>query len=434
MAFTPQISTLGALQNSLKRIYDPDYFELHLNYRAPFYQMIQQSKNHEADGEGAFWPFYLQTPQNMGSPAEGGDLPPVKTRTEVQARVRPVQFVNSFQISFILAAVGTKRGSFSKTEIQRHMWEATTDVTKHMNRVMAGSHGSGRLCQVEAATAASTTFVAKQGLGSPGVLLLRKNMLIDVFTLDSGGVISSGGAATQIKINDITPATRTVTLNTALTLAANEHVYNFPDYNNTSNGLLGLVDDGTFLTTIHNQSRATFSELKATVLDAGGVLRPLTEELLIDGASQTLQNSGQEIDCLILNSGQMRQYLKFVIPQRRYNVSGKGVPSYQTGYREDELQFLWGGKTCAIKRMEDIHPRTVFGITSSLIRRFEVEKLDWYDHGGGQILAQGVGTNGRKTTQEATIFAVTNIGNLQPNGHFVIRDLLDPQLAGDPAE
>jgi hypothetical protein len=354
---------------------------------------------------------------------------------EVQARVRPIQFTNSFQISFILAAVGTKRGSFNKTEIQRHMWEATTDVTKHMNRVMAGSHGSGRLCQVEATTAASATFVAKQSGGAnQGVILLRPNMLIDVYTLDSGGAISSAGAATQIKINSIAKATRTVTMATALTLTANEHVYLYPDYNNTSNGLLGLVDDGTFLTTIHNQSRSSFEELKATVLDGGGVNRPLTEELLIDGASQVLQNSGQEIDCILMNSGQMRQYLKFVIPQRRYNVTGKGVPAYQTGYREDDLQFLWGGKTCHIKRMEDISPRNVFGITTSLIRRFEVQKLDWFDHGGGQILAQGVGTAGRKTTEEATIYGVTNIGNLQPNGHFVIRDLLDPQLCGDPAE
>jgi len=431
MAFTSVVSTLGGLQNSLKRIYDPDYFELHQNYRAPFYQMIQQSKNHEADGEGAFWPFYLETPQNMGSPAEGGALPPVKSRTEVQARVRPIQFINSFQISFILAAVGTKRGSFSKTEIQRHMWESTTDVTKHMNRVMAGSHGSGRLCQVQDATVATASFVAKL---PQGTLLIRPNMLLDVYTLDSGGVISSTGAATQIKVNSVVPATRTVNLATALTLSANEHVYVYPDYNNTSNGLLGLVDDGTFLTTIHNQSRSSFPGLKATVLDNGGVLRPQTEELLIDGASQTLQNSGQEIDCLLMNSGQIRQYLKNVIPQRRYNVNGKGVPAYQTGAREDDLQFLWGGKTCHIKRMEDISPRNIFGITTSLIRRFEVEKLDWYDHGGGQILAQGVGASGRTTTQEATIYSVTNIGNLQPNGHFVIRDLLDPQLCGDPAE
>jgi len=430
MPFTPVISTLSQLQNSLKRIYDPDYFELHQNYRAPFYQMLQQSRNHEADGEGAFWPFYLATPQNQGSPAEAGDLPPTKPRTEVQARVRPIQFTNSFEISFILAAVGTKRGSFSKTEIQRHMWEATTDVTKHMNRVMAGSHGSGRLGQVNAGTAASTSFVMKQPWG---ILLLRPNMLIDVYTLDVGGAISSAGAATQIKIDSLVRATNTVNMNTALTLAANEHVYLYPDYNNTSNGLLGLVDDGTFLTTIHNQSRTSFEDLKATVLDNGGTLRPLTEELLIDGASQVLQNSGQEVDCLLMNSGQMRQYLKFVIPQRRYNVTGKGVPAYNTGYREDDLQFLWGGKTCHIKRMEDILPRNVFGITTDKIRRFEVEKLDWYPQGNG-ILAQGVGATGYKTTQKATIYSVTNIGNLQPNAHFVIRDLLDPQLSGDPAE
>jgi len=435
MAFTTQPGTLANLQNSLKRIYDPEFFSLMQNVNAPGYKMLLEAKNVVADGEGYFWPFYMGTPQNMGAPAEGNDPPPSKQRIEVQARVRPTQMINTFKISFIMAAIGTKRGTFGKAEVQRQIEEATIDITKHLNRTLLGSHGSGRLGQIEANNGGAVTITMKKPLGA---WLLRKKMLIDVYTLDTAGAISSSGAATQIEVTGVNYSTRVVTLGTSITVLANEHVYVYPDYNNTINGFAGLFDDGTNLTTIHNQSRSTYEDLKATVsAGVGGVLRPLTEELMIDLAANVLQTSGEEIDTFVMNSGQIRQYLRFVIPNRRYNIDGKGVPAYQTGYKEADLQFFAGGNVVAIKRFEDVSPRVIYGFCKKYLRKFETEKLDWIRHGGdrqGGILTQGIGAAGRNTTYEAAIYVVTNAGYMKPNAAGVARDLLDPQMLGDPAE
>jgi hypothetical protein len=194
---------------------------------------------------------------------------------------------------------------------------------------------------------------------------------------------------------------------------------------------MGIVDDGSLLTTIHNQSRSTYEELKAS-LDSASSLRYLSEELLIRKSFDVYQLSGQYVDNILMNSGQVERYLAFVRPDRRYpvNPGQKGVPDFKTGYDEDSLEFLYGGKRAKITMMVDIPPRTVLGITRAMLRRFTLRKMTWYDHGGGQIFTQGVNSGGLKTTKQATLIHIDNIGSLMPRSAFRIRDLSDPQLAG----
>jgi hypothetical protein len=101
-----------------------------------------------------------------------------------------------------------------------------------------------------------------------------------------------------------------------------------------------------------------------------------------------------------------------------------------------DLDIFFGGKPAKLKFMEDLSPRVVYGYQSRLFRKFESEKMDWVRDGGaeGGILRQGIGSNGRKTTFEATIYVVFNVGYMKPNACGLIKDLLDPQMVGDPSE
>lgn len=435
-------STLANLTNSLRRIYTDEFFEVAINTAAPFWTELQEEKNIEPEGEGYFWPFYLATPQNIGTPAEEANLPQVKQRSEVQGRVRPGQFIATFEISFILEAVGSTRGAWNKGEVKRHMWEAITDLTKHVNRIYAGTHGTGRLTRVQAVSGA--TFTAGEGtvtttLGAAGTdetvgaHLLRPNMGLEFRSADSSG---TARGSTIIIITKIVQSTRVVTTDTTLSgpgVVANDHVYIFGAYGQSTvpNGIMGIVDDGSLLDTIHNQARSTNEELKAKV-DSSSSLRPLSEELLIRNAFDVYQLSGQYVDTLLMNSGEIERYLAFVRPDRRYPVmaGSKGVPDYKTGYDEAALEFLYGGKRAKILMMVDIPARTVLGVTRSMLRRFTLRKMTWYDHGGGQIFTQGVNSGGLKTTKQATLIHIDNIGSLMPRSAFRIRDLSDPQLAG----
>lgn len=434
------VSTLAALENSLKRIYSEEFFEAAINTAAPFWSMLQDEKTVEMDGEGYYWPFYLATPQNISMPAENSNVPVAKPRTEVQGRIRPAQFISSFELSFILEALGSARGAWNKGEVKRHMWESVTDLTKQVNRAYAGSHGTGRLTKVQAVSGA--TFTAGEGtvtatLGPVGTdevvgaMPIQQNMNLEFRTADSSGTLRG---SLPILVTKVATATRVVTTDTTMAtpgVVAGDHVYLWQSYNHAQspNGIMGLVDDGTLLDSIHNQLRSTYENLKSKV-DSAAALRPLSEELILRNCFDVYQRSGQWVDALLMNTGEIERYLAFVRPDRRYNLSGRGVPAYQIGYDEAALELIYGGKRAEIKSICDLPARTVIGVTRSMLRRFTLRRFTWFDHGGGSIFAQGVDSNGPKTTKTATLVHLDNIGTFMPRAHFRIRDLSDPQLAG----
>src|SRR3990172_2241064 len=311
MAFTAAPSTSTNLEASLKRLYEPEYFEVHTNENAPYYAMLKKMKNVEIRGEGMYWPFHLALPETMGWLPENGAFAPVKPRSEIQARMRAKQLGESLRISVILEAIGQAGGSFDKNEVQRHIKACVMQSTKHINRTFAGTEGTGRLGQIEANTTTSDTFVMKKPLGA---WLIKPRMLLDVYDARTGGAISTvADDATQLFVKSVNYQTRTVVVSqtdettaVSLSLVADEHVYNYPDYRNAANGLLGLVDDGTFEPTIHNQSRTTYPVLKSYVSSNAGVGRPLSEELLEDMIALVRQNSGKNIANLVANSVQRR--------------------------------------------------------------------------------------------------------------------------------
>lgn len=431
-------STLALLEGGLKRVYSDETFEYAQEAASELVSLMEEAKDLELEGEGYYWPFMLQSPQNMGTPAESGNIPTIKQRQEIQGRLRAGQFVGAFEISFLLTAVGTARGTWNKGEVKKHSFDTLHDLVKHRNRIYAGTHGTGRIAQVQASTTTLNTFVANlastgAGFGGAGFgsLLLRPKMAIDVYTTDSGGT----SVITSRNITSIAKATRTVTFDgAAASLVAGQHVYIAGSYGNDTvpNGLMGLVDDGEFLDTVHNQSRATYPELKALVARNGGTLRPLTEDLLIQG-SFTLQNDvGGAIDTLVMNVGQYNAYMKNVRPTRFQDLAGGKKPLNFTGGfgAEGTIGFYFNGRPIRLVVSSDVAPRHVYGLDMTSFRWAPVKKLGWYMHGGGSIFIQGSDTNGLKTTQVATMYSIENIGVLAPWNNIRYQDLSDPILCG----
>ncbi len=427
------VNTLTALVDSLKRAYPDEYFEVHLNTNAPFFMNVIKGtnvKNWRQDGEGIYWPFFLQSPQAIGTPSEGGALPTAEVRVEPQGRVRLGQFIGTFDISFLLETVADSDRAGWGAAIKRAVKETTMDLTKHVNRLYAGTHGTGRIGIIETgATSVSQLFKLPQGL-----LHVRPQMRVQVYQDDTGSGAQSTAASN--KITKLVQATRIATM-TSFTSVTGDGVYVAGSYGAATvpNGIDGIIDDGTNLTTIHNVSRATYEELKSPRYFNSGTTRDLTEDLLLEAAHGVRQRSGRMVDCLLMNTGQFSKYLKFVRPDRRYNITGKGVPSYDTGEKstneyEPVAQFMHGGKAADIYVSEDVQPRKVYGITKSELRRVENGPMKWFEWGGGNIFQQSISGGAYITAKTATIGYFGNIASPCPAGHFVIGDLADKELCG----
>lgn len=429
-------SSLANLSAGLKRIYSEETFEYAQNAAAPLVELFEEAKELTAEGEGYFWPFMLRSPQNIATPPEEGNIPTPKQRTEIQGKLSVGQFVGDFEITFVLEAVGTARGTWNRGEVKKHSFDTLRDLVKHRNRIYAGTHGTGRLAVVQASTVSTNAFVAQLlttgaafGGAGFGAHLLRPNMMIDIYTLDVGGA----SVILNRKITDIAKATRTVTYDGAAgTLTVGQHVYIAGCYASgmVPNGLLGLVDDGEFLDVIHNVSRTTYPELKSTVLRNGGVLRNITEDILITAGLLLRNDTGSAIDCLVMNLGQNLKYIQSVRPTRYQDMSSKQPLKFIGGYGgEDTIAFYFDGRPIRKVISEDVAPRHIYGIDLSMMRWAPVRKLGWLDNANG-IFAQGVNSGGYKTTHQATMYSVENIGTLAPWAHFRIQDLFDNVLCG----
>lgn len=410
----------------LKRVYTDEVLDWFYNNNAELLAKLDSIKLIPVEtGDGFYWPYKFQSGWNVGAPAENGNVPAAKAATAPQGRVRNAWVVGNIEQSYLLAASGKGAGAW-KSVVKEEMTSVIDNMTKLLNIYFAGTHGTGRLAQVDAGTSSSTSFVGKL---PTGVLLLRPKMRIAIYDSDTGS--GSAEDADEV-ISKIVPTTRTVTVGNAQTLDADDHVYISGSYGSdmTPNGLLGLIDDGTYVTTLHNTSRSTYEEMKAVVSGASGTLRDLSEDLLIRNTLDVYQKSGQWITDLWMNTGQLEKFAAFMRPDRRISGGTGGGDDYTAGFKG--AKFVLGAHSVEVTFSSDITPRTVYGVHKPSLRRVGEKRPRWLEgyQGEGSYFVQGSDSSGRTMTQAATAVCFSNVANLRPDAHFRIDDLSDPQLCG----
>lgn len=369
----------------------------------------------------------LNPPQNVGQLVDGGTLPAPKERTDVQFQLTPTLFAGALQIGWITRVAGnSSKSAFNKGEVRRRTDEVVVDTAKFIESTYVGTHGTGRRARVE--TDGSNNFVAAK---PEGVRLLRENMYITVRTTDGGATVRD--STDYRKITAITQSTRTVTYDGAdQTLVAGDHVHPVVEAsqvfttNPFANGLRGLIDDGTYLSTLHGLSRGTYPKLNTNVFSNGGTLRNLTEQLLVRACHEIRARSGKRVDEIWTSEGQVEKYIEFVAPDRRYTVSGSGTQGMGTGYQESDIVHYAPGIKARFNVSFDLVPRELYLLNWSTFFHYVAKELGFVDEGEMLKLTPASGTY--KASFLGYVAAIENIGCDYPLANGVIRDLADPAI------
>ena len=424
-----------AITNALKIAYPPKAIVPMVNQETPFRAQLKKlipAGGRVTEGIVKFGA-NLNPPQNQGQLIDGGALPSPKDRTQDQFQLTPTIFAAGFQIGWVTRAIGnSNKSAFNGGELRRRTEETIADLAKFMEQTYVGTHGTGRRARVESDGAAST-FVAAL---PEGTKLLRENQFVTVRTTDGGAVIR-WDAGTEVApgrfITAINHDTRVVTYSGAdAVLVAGDHVHPQVEANQSfvtnpfANGLRGLIDDATFLTSIHGLSRVTYPKLKANVAGNGGTLRNLTEQILVRACHQNRARSGKRITDAWMGEGQAEKYIEFVAPDRRYTVAGKGVQGMGTGYQEGSLVHYYPGGMFELQISFDIVAREIFLLNRDTFFHYLAEDMDWWDEGG--MLKPTPNNTSYKASYLAFVKAIENIGNDMPIGNTVVRDLKDPSI------
>ena len=424
-----------------------DWFAPFERKATPFLDQCQDFDNEAPLGAGRYFELWLQDSHNTGATAESGNLSSISAPSSQQGSVTGIQIQSVFGVSELMMSAGANGGNIGMDIIHRLVEVSTRNLMTAINHNTLG-HGTGRLALVNANTSSSTSFTCKL---PEFHFQLRSGQRISFYDLDTGGTIQNAtGTTTTVAINYVNPATGVVTLDTSSTLTANWGVYqslsatgtlagaSVTTYGVATNGIRGIVDAGTYASTIFGLSRATYPDLNAQVLDTTTGQQAYSEALVRKGINLAFYASGADVESLWCNRGIISEHINSLVGDRRYTVSGaKDVPGYAFGYDPNNLAFMYKGKAIPFKVDEDLPARELYGLTNSLWRRHILRKASWLGDGSGAdgspspVLMQTPATSTYATSKIGAMMWIGNVAHISPKSQIVWRNIADSELAGD---
>lgn len=264
-------------------------------------------------------------------------------------------------------------------------------VLRDSNRIRFHD-GRGVLALVSVVGADTTTLSVDSPGGVAGTIngarYLQKGMLIGISN-------AAGTALTAVRtITAIAAAGTSVTLDqpvSATQAPDNGFVFRFPDPSALTladsalykepMGLLGMVDDGTYVNNYMNVNRTAYPVLKANVFASVGALNLDTMQQGFDVASQLGEEMPTE---LWAHHSTRRAYLALLVANRRYLSTG-GANKHDGGFAGQAIttDIEFGGVPFKVDR--DCPYATIFGVNWSHAKRYANPEGEWVEDDGNLL-------------------------------------------------
>ena len=412
------MSSTGAFEDittELKNAYPPGTFEEPVNKETKYRRDLQRVDLVMNDGIAKF-PLGIASAWNVGLIPDIGDFPAPIDPTRVQGEVTPELFTGSFQIG-VKTKVAAKStvGTFNQGGIMADRVENTVaELGKYINKVYAGSIAA--ILAYVATNAGSSTVTLADNLRT---ILLNKNMRVD-FKIPGGALRT----AVNRKITTLTRDTSTMVYAGAddAAIAAGDEVYITGTSGRSIWTLPQIVGDASDASSIFGQSRSTFPELNAFVVDAGGV--DITEQLILETIDLPRRETGKRVSRALTNTGQARKYVEFIQAERRYPGPTGSAPKYTVGYDEDSLQIVYPGVNMKLEVDFDVEPGRIYFLCWEVFGRYTAMEVDWIDDDA--LLKMIPTSGGHKAGFLAYVGCVENQINTMPRCSSRIEGLNDP--------
>ncbi len=283
-----------------------------------------------------------------------------------------------------------KKGAWADV-VSQEMDGLVEDLAMHRNRIAWG-YGSGILALVNGTHTATTTLEVK-GPGNVGTATTGANRyLFGDATTGQFIAILDGSTPTTIKgtatITAVNADGTDVTLDTAITAVAGDFVViaqtaTQNSYNKEPEGLLSMVDDGTYVGTYHTLSRTTYPVLKSYVTTGVGALSLNVIQQCQDAVSARV---GGAPDLLASEFGVRRAYLGLLEYDRRY--SGADLKSPDGGTKAAKKPsgkgaITYGDIPWLVER--DAPYGMLFGLKKDTFIRYYEDNGGWADDEGSVL-------------------------------------------------
>lgn len=354
-----------------------------------------------ADWGGRYveYPAMVGRNQGAGWGSEFGAIPAAGRvkHTTVRIPMRYMYFRIALSAQVMKASEGSKNSFASAMELE--MRQGIKSVQNQRGRTIMHD-GRGVMCLINAAspTGAATLVVDSPGGvagATNGGRFLNPGDVIAAIAPGTGVLRSTGSLRT---VQSISADGTTLTLDAAMSGAAiadNDFIVKAASatitdasdtsYQKEAMGLLGLVDDGTNLATLHNVNRTTYPIYASGRINVNGGLSADVIQRIIDLADE---RGDGEISDLIMYQSVRRAYLSLTEGDRRYTAGDLSRPDAGTvAAKRGRLTF--GG--IPITEEKYCPYGTIFAVDRMGMKRFVEVPGEWAEESGAILKQIGTG-------------------------------------------
>lgn len=250
---------------------------------------------------------------------------------------------------------------------------AVRDLKKEIN-FQLNNDGTSRRCLVNGDPSTGTTLT----VDAPGTNYLYDGMIIDVLGIDDGDGATNDA---DVVITTVDSATE-VTVSAALDAAIDDNDWVVRANSTDGAGVLasdsyemmgikGIVDDATYVDTLHNLARGSYAWWKCSTFtndDNSGTNRDLSLDL-IQEAITAVEKNGDNVN-LIVSSPEMRDaYAALLVADKRF----VNTLDLDGGFKALEYSGIpWVADS-------DCQPNTVFFLNTDRLFIMQMGDWDWMD-------------------------------------------------------
>jgi len=415
--------TLTGYDAALKDVYGPR-IEEQLNDMNVLSDYIEEDDSQDWTGRQKIFPITTGRNQGVGSTTESGALPTAGLMTYEDVKV-PVRYTHGrIRLTIqVIKQTQSNKGAFGRV-MSREMTGMVRSMGNDRERQFFGS-GTGVLALVNAEQplAATTTVNVDSPYGitptTNGARFLNPNMEIAVIAPSSSSVEATmtvstvAAAGTSITIS----ATQAVTLsdNARIVRAKITAVPAGTDnnFNNEVMGLLGLIDDGTYVQTLHNIDRTATPIFTSPVISSVGQLSLDVIQRAVDATDEIGGGNFASEGVMFTHHSVRREYLKLLQADRRY--TGSDLKSPDGGTKQAALKkggyVTYGG--VEMRTAKHAPYGTIFGIQGKNVTRHILTRGEWADD-DGKILRNVFGYD----VWDAFYRIFDNLSTERPNDGF----------------
>lgn len=390
-------ATLTTVDGILKEVYGPR-LEDQLQNETPALSRVERSSDgivETVGGKYVDFPIRVKRNHGMGYRNENEQLPASGQQGYAEVHV-PLRYGYArCRITGQAMRLAEKNFQAFASALDNEMEYLKDDVSKDSNRIAYGD-GTGLMASIaDTATSASHAVDNAQ--------YLEVDMIVDVLVRSSGATVLLNTTITDI-------VGTTVTFGSSFTGALTQGVYRQGSYGREPSGMGSILSDTSIL---HGLNPSTQRKWAANIEANGGVLRALSEGLMIKTADRIRTASGKRPSVIFGSLGVRRAYFNLLVQQRRYT----DTKEFEGGFQG--LAFNYGKEIPMVEDTDSLPNRMNF-LTESEIKVYRDKGWHWMDD-DGTVLKWVKDFD----AFEAILRQYSEIGTTQRNAQGALTDLIE---------